>query len=129
MGHRHNSNIFDSVHQHNGFNKTRRALTADGQLSFEGIYIRLRWTVEELQQFVYVPPTCWGCIEPKMLELCRRPNIYGPDCRCNETNISYHNYYLLSPLSLYLKNQQTTTKMWSFIQLCDKKQTNTNPWI
>ncbi len=29
--------------------------------------------------FVWNP--LWWCIEPKMLELCRCPNIYGPDCR------------------------------------------------
>ncbi len=29
-------------------------------------------------RFIWNP--LWWCIEPKMLELCRCPNIYGPDC-------------------------------------------------
>ncbi len=32
-----------------------------------------------LVRFIWNP--LWWCIEPKMLELCRCPNIYGPDCR------------------------------------------------
>ncbi len=30
--------------------------------------------------FCFIWNPLWWCIEPKMLELCRCPNIYGPDC-------------------------------------------------
>ncbi len=37
--------------------------------------------------FVSLNPL-WWCIEPKMLELCRCPNIYGPDCNCKINKIT-----------------------------------------
>ncbi len=36
--------------------------------------------LKHLVCFIWNP--LWWCIEPKMLELCRCPNIYGPDCIC-----------------------------------------------
>ncbi len=39
----------------------------------------------------------WWCIEPKMLELCRCPNIYGPDCilKANTANTTMMQIILL----------------------------------
>ncbi len=33
------------------------------------------------------------CIEPKMLELCRCPNIYGPDCIYTTTHTYTSKHY------------------------------------
>ncbi len=39
----------------------------------------------QLKHILFVSFPLWWCIEPKMLELCRCPNIYGPDCKWIKT--------------------------------------------
>lgn len=44
IGHRHRTNVFDSIHQHDGFEikQTKCALIADSQLQPEGTYMQIR---------------------------------------------------------------------------------------
>ncbi len=64
--------------------------------------------------FIWNP--LWWCIEPKMLELCRCPNIYGPDCITNihcYQSFSISLYQLRFDTVLYRKLSYGFRKSWN----------------